>query len=672
MSSPLRHPARKTADKCTVYWDYENMPIPKQSSLTEILSTLKDKLWKFIGYELPIEYKVYIRATKITAAIHNDFDMNAVTLIHVPSSKPEAVDKRLMIDMLFTLYELERDNKSRAIALISGDKDFGNLLSKIHHTPPISKSFLILLRNTHIDSNLSHVVDHVIQLDYGAIASGNRSRSQSRSKTKSKSKSKSKSKRITIHIMHLLDRNNKFEHTTKSTASLNAIKDIVCKTNKIAKRSQLVFFCNAKDGKQKLLLNHNDPLDRCGIGDGQKIIWYCDKNNQIAPSVKKTNKTPPKRKKKRKPITPPKKKRLRLTFQQLDTNDAFSITTKRSNLIKNLRLTCFRNNQKLNIPQEKFVLYHGGTELRDPHTIASYNIKDGDVLIWYAESEDSAAHEMLYKQKIMEMYEQKKLKSKIVLTFEHQQKEFKTIEFNSTLVNSVHNVKQNIVRKFKLKVDEKDVNLVFKGKVLNRKKTLKQCGIRQDAVIVWNVMQLHPLKHVPLIDDEESNDMDEDVDIKQDEESMTVIVENEMNAATVWFEMKKHNSILDVKRMIEQRLSINRLDQILKFKEKVLEDSENGDCLANKGFTDGDTIYLNVNVCQIAIDIEVLGGDIIKNLRFVNDQSVLELKNEISNRCGLNSTDQILKYNDEEMDNSYCLYNYAISNGSLIKLTVRG
>ena len=52
-----------------------------------------------------------------------------------------------MIDMMHEMYELGCNNKSKAIALISGDKDFGYLLSKMHREPPISHLYLILLHD---------------------------------------------------------------------------------------------------------------------------------------------------------------------------------------------------------------------------------------------------------------------------------------------------------------------------------------------------------------------------------------------------------------------------------------------------------------------------------------------------------------------------------------------
>lgn len=78
---------RAPPDKCTVYWDYENMPIPKAANLSDIMSTLKDELWNNIGIKMPIEFKVYIRASKLTRETQNDFDICSVVQIQVPSTK---------------------------------------------------------------------------------------------------------------------------------------------------------------------------------------------------------------------------------------------------------------------------------------------------------------------------------------------------------------------------------------------------------------------------------------------------------------------------------------------------------------------------------------------------------------------------------------------------------
>eukprot|EP01084_Bolivina_argentea_P212197 360744_1 len=146
--------ATRTMDKCTVYWDYENQPIPKASSLSTIVPILKNNLYSSIGIKLPIEFKVYVQASQITCELQNAFDVNGMVQIHVPSIKPESVDKRMIFDITFSLYELQRDNKSRPIAIISSNKDFGHLLSNIHNTLPISHQFLILLHDKSIDPNL--------------------------------------------------------------------------------------------------------------------------------------------------------------------------------------------------------------------------------------------------------------------------------------------------------------------------------------------------------------------------------------------------------------------------------------------------------------------------------------------------------------------------------------
>eukprot|EP00485_Elphidium_margaritaceum_P003992 CAMPEP_0202687018 /NCGR_PEP_ID=MMETSP1385-20130828/2738_1 /ASSEMBLY_ACC=CAM_ASM_000861 /TAXON_ID=933848 /ORGANISM="Elphidium margaritaceum" /LENGTH=973 /DNA_ID=CAMNT_0049341727 /DNA_START=149 /DNA_END=3070 /DNA_ORIENTATION=+ len=146
------------------------MPIPRERSLNEISTAIRERIHDEIGLKLPVEFKVYILAQKLTPQITNDFDINGIIQIQIPSKKPEAVDKRLICDIMFDLYELERDHKSRAIALISGDKDFGHTLSKIKDVPPISHSFLILLRQVHMDRNMHSSVHKLLQFDFGGSA----------------------------------------------------------------------------------------------------------------------------------------------------------------------------------------------------------------------------------------------------------------------------------------------------------------------------------------------------------------------------------------------------------------------------------------------------------------------------------------------------------------------
>ena len=150
-------------DQCLVYWDYENISIPHRAQLRTVISVLKQRIWHVIDQQIPIRFKLYIRASKLTQQLQDEMDVNGVEHINISSQKPESVDKRMLVDIALTLYELEKCKKSNCIALISGDKDFGHLLSRIHKQAPISHSLLILLnQNKKIDANLSNNVDFVI------------------------------------------------------------------------------------------------------------------------------------------------------------------------------------------------------------------------------------------------------------------------------------------------------------------------------------------------------------------------------------------------------------------------------------------------------------------------------------------------------------------------------
>ena len=164
------------------------------------------------------------------------------------------------------------------------------------------------------------------------------------------------------------------------------------------------------------------------------------------------------------------------------------------------------------------------------------------------------------------------------------------------------------------------------------------------------------------------NDQFQDKQPKEKDE-ITVIVKNDMNKATLLFPMKKQQSMKDLKLKIQERLKINPNDQKLTFENKQLNDDDID--FGSGKFKDGDTINLNINVCALSVDIEVLGSDMIKDMRFWNNLSVKNLKQQLSERTGLMINDIILKYDDKEMNDDYYLYNYGVINGGLIKLNAK-
>eukprot|EP01084_Bolivina_argentea_P126440 223880_1 len=261
----MSNEATRTMDKCIVYWDYENQPIPKAGSLSTIVPILKNKLCSSIGKKLPIEFKVYVQASQITHELQNAFDINGMMQIHVPSTKPESVDKRMIFDITFSLYELERDNKSRPIAIISADKDFGHLLSNIHNTSPISHQFLILLHDNSIDPNLSNAVDGIIQLSQQLYI-----------KNEKTQKLTAKNNKIPIKFEHLNSDHETFvlEIKIKKNNIVSNIRDMVQRRNirfNLPKKALVLLF----NGNT---LNDNTKVTNIGLFQNDTIMWYYDMN----------------------------------------------------------------------------------------------------------------------------------------------------------------------------------------------------------------------------------------------------------------------------------------------------------------------------------------------------------------------------------------------------------
>eukprot|EP01084_Bolivina_argentea_P309232 534865_1 len=420
---------RASPDKCTVYWAYENMPIPKTHNLTDILSTIKDKLWNLIGIKLPIEFKVYIRTSKVTKEILRDFDINGIVQIQIPSTKPESVDKRLMIDMAFSLFELERDNKSRAVALISSGNDFGHLLSRIHHTPPISHSFLILLRHTHIDKNLPNVVDHVIQLNYDS--------NYDETKTNCNVKN---NKHIIIMLTNFMSLSETFQLkiTFKNLRQRYIKKTILNYHQKNGKNA---------NGKLTLLfkgkeLEKGKSLKKVGICNGDTLMWCFDKSKNIKMENKKAS------------------EKIRIKFQNLYSKQTFEINRKGTNKIGNLRSEVYHRNKGLNMQECQFVLQYEGIELKNKKTIDYYKITDGDTLIWFTKSIP-----------------------KIKITLYHRDNIYNKMEIESFSDDYICIIKECVIRKYQ--IDGKIISLIYEGKVLDGRKTLKKYGIKQNVVFIW-------------------------------------------------------------------------------------------------------------------------------------------------------------------------------------------
>ena len=150
-----------------IYWDYENCPIPNQSSVAKCVDVIKQRIFQSLGQKLQCEIKLYISSDKLKKKIQRDMEICGIKHFEVPSLKPEAVDKRMLVDLALDLYQWKGVN-CNVVVLISGDQDFGNILGRIHGVKEISKLILLRLPNSNgiynnVNPNLLHNVDEVIQ-----------------------------------------------------------------------------------------------------------------------------------------------------------------------------------------------------------------------------------------------------------------------------------------------------------------------------------------------------------------------------------------------------------------------------------------------------------------------------------------------------------------------------
>ena len=148
------------------------MPIPSGSTLSKVKKSIQQHLWDAVGQRLRIKIQAYMKTTQVSLKTAREFDRCGITLIHVPDSKPEAVDKRMLVDIALSLYGLARDNKEQAIAVMTADTDFGYLLNQIRSFPVVSDLLLVAFQQSSswkVTSSLSDAVDRFILIRKKAV-----------------------------------------------------------------------------------------------------------------------------------------------------------------------------------------------------------------------------------------------------------------------------------------------------------------------------------------------------------------------------------------------------------------------------------------------------------------------------------------------------------------------
>eukprot|EP01084_Bolivina_argentea_P259791 438508_1 len=159
-----------TPNEVTIYWDYETMSLNKQmmSNFSILLTLIKSRLFFAIGCKLPINIRLYIHSSNITKDIQQTFDCNEINIIEIPNINFNTISEKLTFDANNYIEMLQNNNNNtlHAIALISSDINFDNLLFNLKQTPLISHIFLILFQDISMNDKLilTKHIDDIFQI----------------------------------------------------------------------------------------------------------------------------------------------------------------------------------------------------------------------------------------------------------------------------------------------------------------------------------------------------------------------------------------------------------------------------------------------------------------------------------------------------------------------------
>ena len=153
--------------KVFVYWDYENVPLPKKFKFNVIFGVINKVLLNKIGRCIGINGKVYAAQKHAIGKKKRDvLGVNGYTHVQVPDNKPEGADKRMLVDISLDVLDWTERHVSNVIVLISGDKDFGYLLADLQHRRAVWCLGILLLNDQQIyDKSLENVCDWLIKLN---------------------------------------------------------------------------------------------------------------------------------------------------------------------------------------------------------------------------------------------------------------------------------------------------------------------------------------------------------------------------------------------------------------------------------------------------------------------------------------------------------------------------
>eukprot|EP01084_Bolivina_argentea_P254806 428450_1 len=336
---------KQVPDQIIAYCDFEAICVNIKQNLSIFISKLKNKLWDAIKHKIPIQILLYIHTSKLTSALRNIFAINGIQTIEIQSETPYSVIKTLMIDIAFLIYELNTNNESRALTLISNDPDCHHLLSKIYSTPPITNLYFVSLQiiiNTQKRYKILQYVDEIIFINLN---------------------------NITLHLQQLtIDNTITYKHLKLTTTIKTIRQQIYRSPNNRKLFSNILQFTNGISlyYKQTELFNNYSIWDY-QIPDGSTILWCIDAERVIKHDllpIQHNDNT----------------KMLQLKICNLRLGMCFSTQICPKNKKLKILKRMIKKHENIIIPQ-CIRLTHNG-KLLTGNTLFARNICNGDMLEW--------------------------------------------------------------------------------------------------------------------------------------------------------------------------------------------------------------------------------------------------------------------------------------------------
>lgn len=123
-------PSLGSAD-VAIFWDYQNVQIPKWCAPTTASESIRKKVAK---YGRIVEKRLYYDSRQLTedAALRSELDLSGFTLVDCPSrNRKETLDKKLIVDVLCFAWERASLGTKACVVLITSDGDYSYAVARL-------------------------------------------------------------------------------------------------------------------------------------------------------------------------------------------------------------------------------------------------------------------------------------------------------------------------------------------------------------------------------------------------------------------------------------------------------------------------------------------------------------------------------------------------------------